>query len=352
MTSRPEIDARSSRNAITAPSLRPESNHVDDNKPLVSVVMPVYNGERSLERAVRSVLAQTYDRFECVILDNCSTDATPNIIEKLTDEDSRIRPHRNPETYPVMKNHNAVVELASRHAGYCQILQADDALAPAYLAAKVAVGEAHPDVDVIGCYSRWRGGLIPRHMPDGQRFSGREIARLTLLGEIYPFISPSAVLFRARAVFRRHPFYNEADVHGDVQACYEILEHGDFGFVHDTLAEIGSSERSVSSTVYRPLNRLIAAHLSLLVDYGPRFLEEREYSQRLASRLDDYYEFLARAVFERRGAEFWRFHRNALSSHGVPLEPGRLARAVLSEVRSRPRASAARFVRSFSGRPL
>jgi glycosyltransferase involved in cell wall biosynthesis len=311
--------------------------------------MPVYNGERSLERAVRSVLAQTYARYECIILDNCSTDATPNIIAQLAGEDSRIRVHRNPETYPVMKNHNAVIELASRHAGYCQILQADDALAPACLAAKVAVGEAHPEVDVIGCYSRWKDVLMPQQMADGQRFSGREIARLTLLGEIYPFISPSAVLFRSSAVFRRHPFYNEAAIHGDLQACYEILEHGDFGFVHETLTETGSSEKSVTSTVYRPLNRLIAANLSLLVDYGPRFLDEREYRQKLALRLDAYYEFLAKAVFERRGAEFWRFHRNALSSFGVPLASSRLARAALSELRIQPRATAARFVKSFGG---
>ncbi|MDF2713790.1 MAG: putative glycosyltransferase [Paenibacillus sp.] len=51
----------------------------------ISVVMAVYNGERYLEQAVKSVLAQTYDNFELIVVDDGSTDRTPEILRRITD---------------------------------------------------------------------------------------------------------------------------------------------------------------------------------------------------------------------------------------------------------------------------
>ena len=59
--------------------------------PLVSVVTPVYNSVNSIEECVRSVLAQTYANFEYIIVDNCSTDGTPDLVAAFAAEDSRIR---------------------------------------------------------------------------------------------------------------------------------------------------------------------------------------------------------------------------------------------------------------------
>ncbi len=58
---------------------------------MISVVLPTYNGEKHIESAVRSILKQTYDDFELIIVDDCSTDKTSDIIQKLAAEDTRIR---------------------------------------------------------------------------------------------------------------------------------------------------------------------------------------------------------------------------------------------------------------------
>ena len=59
--------------------------------PLVSVIIPTFNGERYLEEAVISALRQTYKNLECIVVDDGSTDNTPKIINKLSSRDSRLK---------------------------------------------------------------------------------------------------------------------------------------------------------------------------------------------------------------------------------------------------------------------
>ena len=58
---------------------------------MISIVLPTYNGEKYIEMAIRSILQQTYSDFEVIIVDDCSTDKTNDIIKKMAKEDSRIR---------------------------------------------------------------------------------------------------------------------------------------------------------------------------------------------------------------------------------------------------------------------
>ena len=80
--------------------------------PLVSLLTPVYNGERYLADCIESVLRQTYRHFEYVIVDNASTDRTADIIAAYAAREPRIRVHRNTDLVPVVANHN----IALRHA--------------------------------------------------------------------------------------------------------------------------------------------------------------------------------------------------------------------------------------------
>lgn len=58
--------------------------------PLISIILPVINGENYIEKAINSVISQTYKEFELIIIDNGSTDSTPTIIQKFIKTDSRI----------------------------------------------------------------------------------------------------------------------------------------------------------------------------------------------------------------------------------------------------------------------
>ena len=62
-------------------------NFVENMRPFVSVVMPSYNAEKYISEAIQSVIAQTYENWELLIIDDCSTDSTANIVKQFSDVD-------------------------------------------------------------------------------------------------------------------------------------------------------------------------------------------------------------------------------------------------------------------------
>lgn len=114
----------------------------DDRLPTVGLGMPVYNGERFIGEAIRSILDQSFGDFELVICDNASTDATEQICRKFVAEDSRVRYFRNPANLGAHPNFN----LAFSHARgkYFKWVAHDDTLHPDYLRECVAGLETQP----------------------------------------------------------------------------------------------------------------------------------------------------------------------------------------------------------------
>lgn len=86
---------------------------MEDNSPLVSIGMPVYNGERFIPQALDSLLAQDYEKFELIISDNASTDRTGEICREYAARDERISYHRNAENMGGVWNFRRVLELSS-----------------------------------------------------------------------------------------------------------------------------------------------------------------------------------------------------------------------------------------------
>src|SRR5258707_14261523 len=82
--------------------------------PLVSIGMPVYNGERFVRQAVESILIQDYGNFELIISDNAYTDSTSKSCQRDADRDRRIRYVRNETTLGASPNHKRVFEM-----GWC-----------------------------------------------------------------------------------------------------------------------------------------------------------------------------------------------------------------------------------------
>ena len=84
-----------------------------NDKPILSVGLPVYNGEQFLEASLDSILAQTFADFELIISDNGSTDRTEEICRTYAESDPRIRYVRQTENLGASRNFNYVFEVAS-----------------------------------------------------------------------------------------------------------------------------------------------------------------------------------------------------------------------------------------------
>ena len=76
---------------------------MEEVKPFVSVIIPAYNAERYVESALRSVMAQTYTNLEILVADDCSSDGTLSVIERLAAEDARITVFRNAENRGIVR---------------------------------------------------------------------------------------------------------------------------------------------------------------------------------------------------------------------------------------------------------
>jgi glycosyltransferase involved in cell wall biosynthesis len=115
-------------------------------EPVVSVILPVYNGEKYLRLAVDSILAQSLFEWELVIIDDGSTDTSPKILESYTDP--RIKVFTNSQNMGVAKSLNRAIELSK--GKYIARMDSDDIALPNRLTQQIAFLESHPDISICG----------------------------------------------------------------------------------------------------------------------------------------------------------------------------------------------------------
>jgi len=316
-------------------------------EPLVSVVTPVYNGAEYISECIESVLSQTYQNWEYIIVDNCSTDQTLEIAKRYARTDHRIRVINHHEFLPAIGNHNRALRYISVASKYCKLIFADDWMFCECLEKMVAIAEEQPSVGLVAAYSLQNGSVMWTGLPyPSRRVGGREMCRRLFLEGLYVFGSASTVLYRSEFVRRDH-FYNPANFHADSEACIEILKHSDFGFVNQVL--IFQRVRTESlSTFSSDLNTYIAGKLQELVAHGRDFLSEDEFKACLERRLTRYYENLFGGMWRGSPKSYWDYHKKKLADAGVPFSRRRLTRVGLSKLLDSlldPKCSIEKFLR-------
>ena len=117
---------------------------MNNQQPLVTIGMPVYNSEKHLQQALDSVLAQDYKNLELIISDNASTDGTQEICRQYAARDKRIRYTRNDRNMGMAWNMNRVRELASGE--YFKWASSSDFVAPSFISACKDILDRHSDV--------------------------------------------------------------------------------------------------------------------------------------------------------------------------------------------------------------
>ena len=160
--------------------------------PLVSIIVPAYQGERYIEEALRSALDGTVRDIEVIVVDDGSTDATAAIAERLAAEDDRVRFVRQAHRGASAARNTA---LAIARGRWAALLDEDDVWLPRRLERQLAFLAGNPDVAVLGSYG-WHIGPTGRRtgvFAAGPR-SREELIALRARNEVIFLLAPSAIM--------------------------------------------------------------------------------------------------------------------------------------------------------------
>jgi glycosyltransferase involved in cell wall biosynthesis len=170
--------------------------------PAVSVLLAVYNCETYVEQAVSSILNQTFSDFELILIDDGSSDGSPDILRKLAKEDERIsltvRPNKG---IPVTAN-----EMIARARGkYLSLMDHDDIKLPSCLEVGVNYLEAHPECVAVGTLSASidvDGNIFRRRQKLEQKITPitKRTARFDTFPPQIPSITNPSALIRSDAM--------------------------------------------------------------------------------------------------------------------------------------------------------
>jgi glycosyltransferase involved in cell wall biosynthesis len=274
-------------------------------EPLVGIATPVYNGAEYLAECIESVLAQTHTNFEYVVVDNASTDATPDIVAAFAAKDSRVKHVRFEQFVGVTENHNRAFDAIDPEAEFCKIVQADDWIYPECVRKMVAAAQVSETIGLVSAYRLWGEEVDLVGVPYSKTFvPGRDILRQT------------ALLYRTSFVKERAPFFIRGYVHEDTEAAYWLLNSHDFGFVHEVLSFARRQPGARLEWADR-LSTAFAENIRCVLKYGPEVLEPAEYRARLRATLWKYFWYHARQFPKPShllGVDFPAVHRAELAA--------------------------------------
>lgn len=216
--------------------------------PKISVLLPVYNGERYLSQAIESVLAQTVSDFELLVADDCSSDVSWEVISKYAKSDPRIVAWRNETNRGLFANYNRCLERAT--GAFIKPFAQDDVVLPTMFERMIAGLEANADVSLVSTAKQWidgKGAVIKTltPFPTSRKISGREVILYNLLRLTNWVGEPSTVMFRAE---RKGYGFDKTFFHyGDIEYWFRILEGSNYLFIDEVLCSFRRHERSSTS---------------------------------------------------------------------------------------------------------
>ena len=288
-------------------------------KPLVSVVTPVYQGEKYLGECIESVMAQTYINWEYVIVNNCSTDATKAIAVRYAEMDKRIRVIDNDTFLTSLQNQNNALKKISSESKYCKILHADDWLFPECIEKMVELSEDNPNIGIVSSYVLSDNTVFGSGLPYTETaVPGSVPCKLWLVDGKYLFGNPSSLLIRSDLIRNGKLVYDEYYLNTDQIACFELLKYCDFGFIHQILSYMRIHEEQVSSLTVTCKTKVLDK-LILLEKYGSIHLTKEEERRCKKAIWQRYYRDIGQNVLTIKKKECMEYHGICLERLGYSI---------------------------------
>ncbi len=234
--------------------------------PQVSVIIPTYNRGQFIERAVQSVLAQTYTDFEIVVVDDGSTDDTVQLVLELQKADGRIRYLRHETNRGAQAARNTGIRAAEGH--YIAFLDSDDEWLPHKLEQQMALfGRRGQNIGVVyaGYLQEYHNGLPPReHRPVHRGYIYKDALR-EWIADTSTIVTRKELLYRIGLLDETIRAYQEWDL------CIRLARFCEFDFVPDCLAIYHMHS---SPTISKDLLRNAWGYLDVVETHRKEILQE------------------------------------------------------------------------------
>jgi glycosyltransferase involved in cell wall biosynthesis len=216
---------------------------------LVSILMPAFQVEKYVGKAIESILAQTYPHWELIILDDGSTDTTPEIIQRYAVLDHRIQFHHR-EHKGLVDTLNKGIELAK--GKYLARMDADDIAFPERLEKQIIFLEEHPKIGILGTAVRTideAGGVVGFHSVDT---TDLEIRWRSLL--MNPFVHPTVMMRREVLLLNQLEYDPSAEAAEDYDLWVRILQFSQGANLQLELLDYRIHPQSITSSFQKVLN--------------------------------------------------------------------------------------------------
>ena len=251
--------------------------------PLVSVVMPVYNTAQYLAEAVDSILAQSYQDFELIAVNDGSRDRSPDILDRYRKLDSRVRVlnHGTNQGIPASRNRG----MLDARGKYIAVMDSDDISVRDRLSKQVTFMETHPEVGLCGTQCSFFGdkGKFAGPVPP----SDSEEIRCRLL--FMPTLSNTSIMMRRDLVVEKQLYYSPDLAAGeDHELSARFARHGRITNIPVVLMRIRTHNSSTTRTsADNPGKYLAMVHRKVLPTLGIEPTQE-EYDLHLAVSVGTY----------------------------------------------------------------
>lgn len=172
-----------------------------ENKPLVTIMIPVYNREKLIEETLECALNQEFDNYEVVVVDNKSTDKTFEILKGYIKKYKNLRIFQNDENLGPVKNWKVGIEKAQ--GKYLKILWSDDQISKDFLKKTVPILEGNDEIGFVytttKIYTETKENIVYRYGNTG-KYRSENFIEAHLIGTKSVPVSPGNALFRLEDV--------------------------------------------------------------------------------------------------------------------------------------------------------
>ena len=241
-----------------------------DIQPLISVLICTYNGKQYLEQTIDSVLVQTYSNFEIVVVDDGSSDGTPELIASLAEKHPRIRPfYRTNHGLPACRN----LSFAQARGEWIAIIDQDDLCYPNRLERQLEVARGNPSARLIFCDVDF--------IDENDKVMDRHLAKFNLPGTLIPKGQAGNLLLKLGCYVDSEAFFMHRESAMTLGLMDESLRYAcdyeyfiragltvDFAYTPETLAAWRIHANQATATFPRIRNQVRTVYRRFFWDAG------------------------------------------------------------------------------------